>query len=102
VKVDDYPQAAVTASPQLHRDRVYVPVSSREESKVGDPLYPCCAFRGSIVALDAASGKAVWKSYTIARKATPSGTNSVGTVIVGPSGAPIWNTPSIDEQRGLL
>ncbi len=102
VKVDDYAQAAVTATPQLHGGVVYVPVSSREESKVGDPLYPCCAFRGSVVALDAATGQQAWKSYAIAQQAAPSGKNSAGTVIVGPSGAAIWNTPSIDEQRGLL
>jgi polyvinyl alcohol dehydrogenase (cytochrome) len=102
VKVDDYAQAAVTASPQLHHGVVYVPVSSREESKVGDPRYPCCAFRGSIVALDAVTGKQAWKTFTIGRKAAPSGKNSVGTVIVGPSGVPIWNTPSVDEKRGVL
>ncbi len=102
VKVDDYPQAAITATPQLHQGLVYVPVSSREESKVGDPRYPCCAFRGSMVALDAATGKQVWKSYTIDQKAAPSGKNSAGTVIVGPSGSPVWNTPSIDEARGVM
>lgn len=102
VKVDDYSQAAITASPQLHRGVVYVPVSSREESKVGDPRYPCCAFRGSIVALDAVTGKQAWKTFTIDQKAAPSGKNSVGTVIVGPSGVPIWNTPSVDEKRGVL
>ena len=102
VKVDDYPQAAITAAPQWHNGLVYVPVSSREESKTGDPRYPCCAFRGSMVALDAATGQQAWKTYTIAQKATPSGKNSVGTVIVGPSGVPIWNTPSIDAQRGVL
>ncbi len=102
VKVDDYAQAAVTATPQVHQGLVYVPVSSREESKAGDPLYACCAFRGSVVALDTATGKQVWKTFTIAQKAAPSGTNSAGTVIVGPSGVPVWNTPAIDEKRGVL
>ena len=102
VKIDDYMQAAITASPMLHKGMLYVPVSSREESKVGDPRYPCCAFRGSIVALDAATGKQAWKTYTIDQKAAPSGKNSVGTVIVGPSGVPIWNTPSVDDKRGVL
>src|SRR6185503_8959198 len=41
VKVDDHPQAAVTAASALHAGRLYVPVSSREESKVADPKYPC-------------------------------------------------------------
>ena len=101
-KVDDYPQAAITAAPQLYEDRLYVPVSSREESKVGDPRYPCCAFRGSVLALDAATGKQIWKTYTINQKAVPSAKNSVGTVIVGPSGVPVWNTPTIDAKRKVL
>jgi polyvinyl alcohol dehydrogenase (cytochrome) len=101
-KVDDYTQAAITASPQLYEGRLYVPVSSREESKVGDPRYPCCAFRGSVVALDAATGKQIWKTYTIDQKAAPNGTNSVGTLIVGPSGVPVWNTPTIDAKRRVL
>ena len=33
------------------------------------PTYECCKFRGSIVALDAATGKQVWKTYTIAEQA---------------------------------
>jgi polyvinyl alcohol dehydrogenase (cytochrome) len=101
-KVDDYTQAAITASPQLYEGRLYVPVSSREESKVGDPRYPCCAFRGSVLALDAGTGKQVWKTYTIDQKAAPSGKNSVGTLIVGPSGVPVWNTPTIDAKRKVF
>ena len=53
VEVDEHPHAAITAAPQLYNGRLYVPVSSREESQVGDPRYPCCSFRGSVVALDA-------------------------------------------------
>ena len=102
IKVDDYPQAAITAALQLYEGRLYVPVSSREESKVGDPHYPCCAFRGSVIALDAATGKQIWKTFTIDQKAVPSGKNSVGTEIVGPSGVPVWNTPTIDVKRNTL
>jgi polyvinyl alcohol dehydrogenase (cytochrome) len=56
VKVDDHPQAAITAAVALYGGRLYVPVSSREEAKVADPRYPCCVFRGSVLALDAATG----------------------------------------------
>lgn len=102
VKVDDYPQAAITAAPQLYEGRLYVPVSSREESKVGDPKYPCCAFRGSVLALDAVTGKQIWKTYTLDQRAMPTGKNSIGTQIVGPSGVPVWNTPTIDVKRNTL
>jgi polyvinyl alcohol dehydrogenase (cytochrome) len=101
-KVDDYWRSAITAAPALYGEHLYVPVSSREESQVGDPKYPCCRFRGSMVALDTSNGKVVWKTYTIPEEADHIGKNSVGTQLWGPSGVPIWNTPAIDVKRGLL
>jgi polyvinyl alcohol dehydrogenase (cytochrome) len=102
VKVDEHPNATVTATPALHEGRLYVAVSSLEVSSAADPKYPCCSFRGSIHALDAASGATVWKSYTIADAPRTVGTTRVGTPILAPSGAPIWNTPVVDDARGLL
>jgi polyvinyl alcohol dehydrogenase (cytochrome) len=102
VKVDDHPQAAITAASALFGGRLYVPVSSREEAKVADPRYPCCIFRGSVLALDAATGKRIWKTYTIDEKPVPGRKNSAGKLIVGPSGAPVWNTPTIDVERNTL
>lgn len=102
VKVEEHPRAAITGAPQLYNGRLYVPVASREESQVGDPRYPCCEFRGSLVALDAASGKQVWKTYTIAQPAIPTHKNSIGTQLFGPSGAPMWNAPTIDVKRNAL
>ena len=102
VKVDDHPQAAITAAVALYGGRLYVPVSSREEAKVADPRYPCCVFRGSVLALDAATGKQIWKTFTIDEKAVPGKKNSAGVVIMGPSGAPVWNTPTMDGKRNAL
>ena len=102
VKVDEYARAAITGAPQLYEGRLYVPVSSREESQVGNPQYPCCRFRGSVVALDAASGKQIWKTYTIPEQAVPTQKNHVGTVLWGPSGAAVWNAPTIDMKRNML
>src|SRR6185436_15063238 len=102
VELDDHPHAAITAAPQLYNGRLYVPVSSREESQVGDPRYPCCSFRGSVVALDARTGKRLWKTYTVAAKAVPTTKNSVGTQLYGPAGGAIWNTPTIDTKRNVL
>ena len=101
-KMDDHPHAAITASPALYQGRLYVPVSSREESKVADAKYPCCTFRGSLLALDAATGKRIWKTFLIDEKSVPGKRNSAGVVIVGPSGVPVWNTPTIDARRNVL
>ena len=35
------------------------------------PAYECCRFRGSVVALDAATGKVIWKSFAIASEPRP-------------------------------
>jgi len=102
VKVDDYSRAAITGGPQLYAGRLYVPVSSREESQAGDPTYPCCRFRGSVAALDAATGKRIWKTYTIPEEAIPTKKNQAGTQLWGPSGAAVWNAPAIDVKRSLL
>ena len=101
-RIDDHPRAVVTGAPALHAGRLYVPVSSRVESQVRNPNYPCCRFRGSMVAMDAANGNVLWKTYTIPDAAQPIGKNSIGTQLWGPSGVPIWTAPTIDEERNLL
>jgi polyvinyl alcohol dehydrogenase (cytochrome) len=102
VKVDDYSRAAITGGPQLYAGRLYVPVSSREESQAGDPTYLCCRFRGSVAALDAATGKRIWKTYLIPVEAIPTQKNRAGTQLWGPSGAGVWNAPVIDAKRNSL
>ena len=102
VDVDEHPHAAITAAPQLYDGRLYVPVSSREESQVGDPRYPCCSFRGSVVALDATSGERLWKTYSVTETPGPTARNSIGTQLYGPAGGAIWNTPTIDAGRNVL
>jgi polyvinyl alcohol dehydrogenase (cytochrome) len=101
-KVDHYWRSAITGAPAYYNGRLYVPMSSREESQVGDPQYPCCKFRGSMTALDAKNGKILWKTYTIPEEAHEVGKNSAGTQLWGPSGVPIWNTPVVDVKRNLL
>jgi polyvinyl alcohol dehydrogenase (cytochrome) len=44
----------------------------------------------------------LWKTYTIPTEADQTGKNSIGTQLWGPSGVPIWNTPTIDLKRRLL
>jgi polyvinyl alcohol dehydrogenase (cytochrome) len=102
IKADDYSRAAITGAPQLYEGRLYVPVSSREESQVGDSKYPCCAFRGSVLALDAATGRKIWKTYTISETAGPTQKNRAGTQILGPSGAAVWNAPAVDVKRNTV
>jgi polyvinyl alcohol dehydrogenase (cytochrome) len=100
-RVDDYPVARINGSPALHNGRLYVPVASGEEAAATAPSYECCRFRGSVVALDAATGKTIWKTYTV-DEPKPTKKNAAGAQLWGPSGAPIWASPAIDARRNAL
>ncbi len=100
-RVDDHPLVRLTGSPALFNGRLYVPTSSYEENgKAAN--YPCCTFRGSLVALDAKSGDIVWKAFTIAEKPTLIRAYADGTEEWGPSGGAVWSAPTIDAKRGAI
>ncbi len=101
-KVDDHPLARITGSPALQAGRLYVPVSSYEESQGADPRYECCTFRGSVSALDAATGRVIWKTMMITDPLERRGTSTAGAALWGPSGSGIWSAPTIDEARKRL
>lgn len=101
VRVDEFSTARISSSPTLHNGRLYVGVASGEEAQGAVPTYECCKFRGSLVALDAATGGRVWKTYLV-EAATPTKKNAVGAQLWGPSGAPIWGTPAIDTVKSAV
>ena len=68
-KLETHPLARITGAPALYRDRLYVPMSSYEESQGARPDYGCCTFRGSLSALDARTGKVLWRTYMISERA---------------------------------
>ena len=100
--VETHEGARITGAPVLHGGRLYVPVSSLEELLAADPEYPCCTFRGSIAALDAATGEPIWQSFTIPETPQPRGRNPEGFYLMGPSGAAVWSAPTVDAKRGLI
>jgi len=73
-----------------------------EEVPAAQASYECCTFRGSVVALDAASGNQIWKSYTVQEAPQQLGKNSKGTTLWGPAGAAVWSSPTIDTRKGAL
>ena len=101
-RADDHPNATITGTPSLNEHLLYVPVSSLEVSLPINPNYACCTFRGSVTAINAINGEIQWKTYTIKQEPTITGQNSVGTDIIGPSGAVVWNSPSIDVINNQL
>ena len=90
--------AHITGAAALYGGRLYVGVAGSEEIVSGDPHYPCCTYRGSLSALDANTGKVIWKTYTIAEEPKPTKKNSLGTQLWAPAGASIWTTPTIDPK----
>src|SRR5579871_473090 len=103
LKVETHPNAVITGAPTVYDGRLYVPTSGvGEESRGQDPNYACCSFRGSVSAIDISNGELRWKSYTIQPEPKPRGKSSKGVELLGPAGAAIWSSPTIDAARGVL
>ena len=90
-----------TGSPALHDGRLFVPVSTLEVVLAGDPRYECCTASGAVAALDAATGDVLWY-HRVVEERVEAGTNRLGTQLWAPSGAPVWSSPTVDPERGLI
>lgn len=85
---DDHPLAIITQSATIFGGLVYVGVASLEEAIAASPGYPCCSFRGSMLAIDVDTGAIVWKTYMAPE---------------GFSGNAVWgSSPAIDTKRKQL
>jgi polyvinyl alcohol dehydrogenase (cytochrome) len=92
-EVSSHPLAIVTSSPIVYDGVVYVGVASKEEAAASLPSYPCCTFRGSVVALSATTGAILWQDYM----APPN-----GGVPGAFSGNGVWSSPALDPATGTL
>jgi polyvinyl alcohol dehydrogenase (cytochrome) len=83
------PYAIITTSPAVVDNIVYTGVASLEEGLAGFITgFQCCKARGSVVAVNASTGKIKWQTYT-----TPPGY----------SGAGVWGSnPVVDEGSNTL
>jgi len=96
----DHLATMATGAPRVYNGVVYQPFSSFEEVLAADPKYQCCTFRGSVVALDAATGKKIWQTFTIPDASKPTSKSAFGTQQQGPSGAGVWSSASRTSPRG--
>ena len=101
-KLDEHPAARITGAPVFYNGRLIVPVASLEEGSARAPQYECCTFRGSLVSLDAETGRQIWKSYSVLDPPKATKKSKVGTQLYGPAGAAIWSAPTIDAKRNLV
>ncbi len=100
-QVDAHPYARVTGSPTFYQGRLYVPVSSLEETAASQQGYECCTFRGSLMSLDAKTGATVWQVFMVPEP-QQMGKNAQGIALWGPSGVGIWSAPTIDAKRHVV
>jgi polyvinyl alcohol dehydrogenase (cytochrome) len=100
-RVKWFPASIVSGPITYHDGRVFVPMSSFEVAAAGLPAHECCRSHGGIQALDAVTGRAIWRHDTTP-PAAKTFVNRDGVQMWGPSGAVVWNSPTIDARRGLL
>ena len=63
ITLDSQPHAIITASPAVTGGVIYVGVASTEEGVASLAGYQCCSFRGSVAAVNAATGAVLWKTF---------------------------------------
>ncbi len=101
-RIEDHYATRVTAAPALYKGRLYVPISAWEGFQARIPDYPCCTAVGSVSAVEANTGRVIWKTYTIAQRPQPTQKNSSGVQQWAPAGVPVWNTPTVDAKRSVV
>jgi polyvinyl alcohol dehydrogenase (cytochrome) len=92
----------ITGAPVLVGNRIIVPISSSGVGRGADPKHECCEGHGAVVALDASNGEKLWTAHTMEDAKYTGKVSATGVMLRGPSGAPIWSTPSVDSKRGLV
>jgi polyvinyl alcohol dehydrogenase (cytochrome) len=100
-QVDSHAAAIITGNPVVANGKVIVGVSSTEEGLAESKTYACCTFRGSVVALEAKTGKMLWKTYTVPPNTGPC-THSNPPTGCGYSGGAVWDTPAIDPVANAV
>jgi polyvinyl alcohol dehydrogenase (cytochrome) len=96
-----YSHSMTTGTPSVLKDRVIVPVAQFEISVAADNNHDCCTNHGYVLSLDPKTGQQQWR-YDTMEDAGPLRDRGDGKMLKGPSGAPIWNSPLVDEKRGLI
>lgn len=95
-------QGMLTGTPVIHEDKIIVPVSGSGVITGGNPNYECCENHGAVTALNVRTGEKLWEYHTMPAAQYTGAVSSTGVKQRGPSGAPIWTTPTIDVERGQI
>jgi polyvinyl alcohol dehydrogenase (cytochrome) len=106
-QVDSNQAAVITSNPVNVGNEIVVGVASNEEFDATQAGYPCCSFRGAVVALNATTGQIMWKTYTIPSSSSGGDSNQPCAAPNGPSGCDysggaVWGTPTINPQTNQV
>lgn len=101
-RVGRHAESSNTGSPALHDGRLFVPLTSTEGATAQDPEWECCTSSGALAAVDAATGDVLWYHRVVEQETVVTGENANGVKTFGPSGAPVWASPTVDAERGLV
>jgi polyvinyl alcohol dehydrogenase (cytochrome) len=101
VHIDNHPKSKIVGALEYYDGKVFVPLTGGEEVGLGNK-YECCSSRGGLIALDAVTGKQIWKTFTVAEDPQPTTKTSGGVQNWGPSGASIWSAPTIDTKKRII
>jgi polyvinyl alcohol dehydrogenase (cytochrome) len=96
-----FPTSIVSGPATYFDGLLYVPMSSFEVAAAGLPTHECCRTHGGIAALDATTGRQAWR-FDTTPQAVKTFVNRDGVQMWGPSGAVVWNSPTVDVKRGAL
>jgi polyvinyl alcohol dehydrogenase (cytochrome) len=86
----------------IYKDKVIVPISASGVGAGGRATFECCVGHGAVVALSAKDGSKLWEYHTMPHATYNGKVSSTGVKQRGPSGAPIWSFPLVDEKRNRV
>jgi polyvinyl alcohol dehydrogenase (cytochrome) len=86
----------------IYKDKIIVPISASGVVAGAQAKFECCVGHGAVVALSAKDGSKLWEYHTMPNADYNGEVSSTGVKQRGPSGAPIWAMPVIDEARNRV
>lgn len=95
-------RAGITGSPVIFKNKIIVPLSASGVGAGANPNFECCVEHGAVVALNLQTGEKLWTFHTTPDAKYTGKVSRTGVKLRGPSGAPVWSTPTVDEKRGLV
>jgi len=92
----------LSGTPVFAGDRIVVPISAIDVANSMRDAFACCKAHGAVALLNAADGNTLWTWHTMADARPLGRQNAKGVEVYGPSGAPIWSSPSVDLKAGVV